>query len=115
MDGKLRTPDGLSEAAPHFHGHRQRLRDRFMAAGGGALADYELMELVLFRAIPRRDVKPLAKSLLARFGSFAETIAAAPERLREIDGLNDAAICEIKLIEAAARRFARGAVEKRAV
>jgi DNA repair protein RadC len=114
MDGKTRRAEGLSEAAPHFHGHRQRLRDRFMEAGGGALADYELMELVLFRAIPRRDVKPLAKALLARFGSFAEAAAASPERLREIDGLGEAAICELKLIEAAARRVARGTLEKRA-
>lgn len=115
MEGKTRPPDGLNEAAPHFHGHRQRLRDRFMEAGGAALADYELLELVLFRAILRRDVKPLAKALLARFGSFAEVAAAAPERLREIDGLGEAAICELKLIEAAARRLARGTLEKRAV
>ena len=107
---------GLSEAAtPHFHGHRQRLRDRFMEAGGAALADYELLELLLFRAIARRDVKPLAKALIARFGSFSEVIAARPERLREIDGLGEAAICEIKLVEAAARKLARGALEKRTV
>jgi len=106
---------GEREAAPHFHGHRQRLRDRFMAAGAGALADYELLELLLFRAIPRRDVKPLAKALIARFGSYSEVLAAAPERLREIDDLGEAAICEIKLVEAAARRLARGALEKRTV
>ncbi len=114
MEGKTRTTDGLSDAPPHFHGHRQRLRERFMDAGGAALADYELIELVLFRAIVRRDVKPLAKALIARFGSFAEVVAATPERLREIDGLGEAAICELKLVEAAARRLARGALEKRA-
>ena len=64
-----------SEAAPHYLGHRERLRERFRKAGGGALADYELLELVLFRVIPRRDVKPLAKALLGRFGSFAEVVA----------------------------------------
>jgi DNA repair protein RadC len=87
MKAKTQTPDGLREESPHFHGHRQRLRERFMEAGAGALADYELIELVLFRAIPRRDVKPLAKALIARFGSFAEAVAARPERLREIEGL----------------------------
>jgi DNA repair protein RadC len=113
MGEKLEQSRELQEAAPHFHGHRQRLRDRFMEAGPAALADYELLELVLFRAIVRRDVKPLAKALLARFGSFAEVVAARPERLREIEGLSEAAICEIKLMEAAAQRLARGAVEKR--
>lgn len=106
---------GLEEAAPHYHGHRQRLRDRFMEAGDAALADYELMELLLFRAIPRRDVKPLAKALIERFGSFAEALAARPERLREIEGLAEGAIVELKVTEAAARRLARGALEKRTV
>jgi len=110
-----KAADGLREEAPHFHGHRQRLRDRFLEAGEAALADYELLELVLYRAIPRRDVKPLAKSLIARFGSYSEVVAARPERLREIDGLGEAAICEIKLVEAAARRLARGNLQKRAV
>jgi DNA repair protein RadC len=116
MKDEFEAQGGLREApAPHFHGHRQRLRDRFMEAGPSALSDYELLELVLFRAIPRRDVKPLAKALVARFGSFAETIAARPERLREIEGLGEAAICELKLKEAAGRRLARGALEKRPV
>ncbi|HEY8160850.1 MAG: RadC family protein [Methylocystis sp.] len=107
---------GLEEAkAPHYHGHRQRLRDRFMEGGDSALADYELMELLLFRAIPRRDVKPLAKALIERFGSFAEALAARPERLHEIDGLSESAIVELKITEAAARRLARGALAKRTV
>ena len=75
---------------PHYHGHRERLRARFMDAGAEALADYEMLELVLFRALPRRDVKPLAKELLARFGSFAEVISAPPERLEEVEGLGEA-------------------------
>lgn len=103
----------LKEEAAHYLGHRQRLRDRFMESGANALADYELMELVLFRAIPRRDVKPLAKALIKRFGSFAETAAARPERLREIEGLGEAAIVEIKLAEAIATRLARGKIEAR--
>ncbi|WP_292527789.1 DNA repair protein RadC [Methylocystis sp.] len=106
---------GLRNSAPHYHGHRQRLRDRFMDAGEAALADYEMLELLLFRAIARRDVKPLAKALIARFGSYAETVAARPERLREVEGLNEAAIVEIKLVEAAAKRLARGALHKRPV
>jgi len=97
----------------HYLGHRQRLRDRFMESGESALADYELMELLLFRAIPRRDVKPLAKALVKRFGSFAEAVSARPERLREIEGLGEAAIIEIKLAEAAAIRVARGKLETR--
>ena len=90
---------------PHYTGHRERLRERFRTAGAEALADYEMLELVLFRAIPRRDVKELAKRLLARFGSFAEVVAAAPERLAEIDGLGAAAVAEIKIVEAAALRL----------
>jgi DNA repair protein RadC len=98
---------------PHYLGHRERLRDRFRAGGGSALADYELLELVLFRAIPRRDVKPLAKALLARFGTFAAVAAARPERLKEINGINEATIVELKIIEEAAKRFAKSAVENR--
>jgi DNA repair protein RadC len=104
---------GLAEAVPHYFGHRERLRDRFIEAGPDAVTEYELLELVLFRAIPRRDVKPLAKELIARFGSFAEVISAPPQRLREIAGLGDAAITEIKIVQAAAGRLARGQVKKR--
>jgi predicted signal transduction protein with EAL and GGDEF domain len=90
--------DGLSDSAtPHYAGHRERLRTRLLEAGEDALADYEILELVLFRAIPRRDVKPLAKALLARFGSFAEVIAAPAPRLGEIDGLGEAAIAEPRI------------------
>jgi DNA repair protein RadC len=74
-----------------------------------------MLELVLFRAVPRRDVKPLAKSLLARFGSFAEVISAPTERLKEIDGLGEAAVTEFKIVQAAAQRLARGALAKRPV
>jgi DNA repair protein RadC len=88
---------------------------RFLDAGAAALADYELLELVLFRAIPRRDLKPLTKMLLARFGSFAEAISASRERLKEVKGLSDAAIAELKIIEAAAGRLARGQVKERHV
>jgi DNA repair protein RadC len=106
---------GLSEAPPHYHGHRERLRARFREAGPEALADYEMLELILFRAIPMRDVKPLAKALLARFGSFAEVISAPPERLKEVDGLGEAAVTELKIVAAAAQRLAKGEVRKRPV
>ena len=101
------------EEAAHYHGHRERLRNRFLQAGEAALADYELLELILFRAIPRRDVKPLAKQLIARFGTFAEVIAAAPPRLAEIGELGPAAIADLKIIEAAARRLVKASVPKR--
>jgi DNA repair protein RadC len=104
---------GLAEAAPHYHGHRERLRARFRHTGADALADYELIELVLFRAIPQRDVKPLAKDLLKRFGSFNEVVSAPAARLKEVKGLGDAAITELKIVEAAAQRLARGKVGKR--
>ncbi|MCC6888623.1 MAG: DNA repair protein RadC [Hyphomicrobiales bacterium] len=100
-------------AAPHYHGHRERLRRRFLEAGSEALSDYELMELILFRAIPQRDVKPLAKTLIATFGSFAEVVAAPPQRLREIKGVKDAVVTELKIVHAAAARLARGEVSKR--
>jgi DNA repair protein RadC len=106
---------GLAEAPPHYHGHRERLRARFRAAGAGAVSDYELLELVLFRAIPQRDVKPLAKQLIARFGSFAEAIAAPEQRLAEVKGVGEAAITELKVVHAAASRLARGQVKGRTV
>jgi DNA repair protein RadC len=80
-------PAKAAEAEPHYHGHRDRLRARFREAGAGALSDYELLELLLFRVFRQKDVKPLAKTLLARFGSFAEVIAAPEARLREIEGV----------------------------
>jgi DNA repair protein RadC len=108
--------DGLGEApVPHYLGHRERLRERFLDGGPDAVTEYELLELVLFRAIPRRDVKPLAKALIAKFGSFGEVVSASRQRLREVDGLGDAAIAEIKIVQAAAGRLARGQAKKRTV
>ena len=111
---------GLAEAAPvaaeetpHYHGHRERLRARFADGGADALADYELLELALFRAIPRRDVKPLAKALIRRFGSFAEVVSAEPARLAEVEGVSAGVVADLKLIEAAGRRLARGAIAAR--
>lgn len=92
-------------AVPHYEGHRGRLRERFREAGAAALSDYELLELVLFAAIPRRDVKPLAKQLLANFGSFADVLAAPQEKLSEF--LGESAIVQLKIVEAAALRLSR--------
>ncbi len=100
---------------PHHVGHRGRLRQRLMAAGPDALPDYELLELVLFAAQPRRDVKPLAKTLLARFGSFAEVISAPPALLAEIDGVGDTVVATLKVVQAAALRLAQGEVMARPV
>lgn len=100
---------------PHYHGHRDRLRARFSETGGDALPDYELLELVLFRSIPRRDVKPIAKELIRRFGSFAEVLAAPSGRLMEVDGIGESVLIDLKITEAAARRLAKGAVAKRPV
>jgi DNA repair protein RadC len=99
--------------APHYHGHRERLRERFHSAGPDALSDYELLELALFPALPRRDTKPLAKSLLKKFGSFAEVIHAPETRLREVKGIGDASIHQLKLIAAAAGRIAKGRLKAR--
>src|SRR5437764_9603943 len=87
---------------PHYHGHRERLRERFYSAGPEALSDYELLEMALFPALPRRDTKPLAKALLKKFGSLAEVIHAPVARLRDVGGIGEAAINQSKLLAAAA-------------
>lgn len=95
----------LEASPPLYEGHRQRLRDRFRKGGAEALPDYELLELVLFRAIPRRDTKDLAKRLIARFGSFAGVLNAPEARLKEIEGAGEAVITELKLMRAGALRL----------
>ena len=97
---------------PHYHGHRERLRERFYGAGPEALSDYELLEMALFPALPRRDTKPLAKALLKKFGSFAEVIHAPVARLREVEGIGEASINQIKLLAAAASRVAKGEIKR---
>ena len=95
-------------------GHRERLRARFLKSGADTLPDYELLELTLFAALPRRDTKPLAKALLARFGSFAEVIAAPRARLLEIQGVGEGVANHLKIVEAAAQRLAKTRVIGRA-
>src|SRR5467141_1144754 len=103
---------GLAET-PHYHGHRDRLRERFRSAGPDALSDYELLEMLLFGSLSRGDVKPLAKSLIKEFGSFAEVIHAPEARLQKIDGLGEKTVTHIKLIAAAASRIAKGQLKQR--
>jgi DNA repair protein RadC len=99
----------MKEKSPN-HGHRERLRERFLKGGADAMPDYELLELVLFSALPRKDTKPLAKALIARFGSFAEVIAAKRERLLEVEGAGESVVNQLKVIEAAAQRLAKAKV-----
>jgi DNA repair protein RadC len=87
--------------------HRKRLRERFLIGGSGPMPDYELLELLLFRAIPRRDVKPIARNLLETFGDFNSVITAPLSRLKNISGLGSSAIVELKIVEAAAQRLSR--------
>ena len=100
---------------PHYHGHRERLRERFRNAGPAALSDYGLLEIVLFRAQPRRDMKPLAKELIRKFGSFAEVIFAPEHLLAEVKGLGATTITDLKVIAAAANRVTHGEVKQRTV
>ncbi len=87
------------------HGHRDRLRERFANAGPEALADYELLELLLFRLIPRRDTKPIAKALLKRFGSLSRTLGASPHLLREVPGIGASVAADLQVIAAVNQRM----------
>ena len=112
-DGTRRPTAELAEASgeslPHYHGHRQRLRERFLNGGRDALPDYELLELLLFMAIPRIDTKPLAKSLIDEFGSFADLIAAPVETLRQKD-VSENTIAALKVVETSALRLAKAKI-----
>lgn len=101
----MTTEAHRQDEKPHYHGHRDRLRERFLAGGVDALADYEVLELLLFMAIPRRDIKPLAKELVARFGNLAGVLNAPPGELRKVSGLSDASITALKIAQAAAHRM----------
>lgn len=105
--------DTEQEPKPHYAGHRQRLRERFAKAGADGVADYELLELVLFRAIPRRDVKPLAKALIDQYGSFGAVIAADPARLAETEGVSENVISEFKIVQAAALKLSQAKIMDR--
>lgn len=112
--GALFSGTVTTKAAPDDKaGHRQRLRDRFTNGGAEAVPDYELLEMILFRVFPRVDTKPIAKRLLARFGSFAEVVSAPAERLKEVEGIGDRAVQELKLIKTAAERLTKGQIGAR--
>lgn len=115
----------LSEKSPKFTqqpekpdanpnaGHRQRLKKRFSNAGADALADYELLELLLFRSLPRIDTKPIAKALIARFGSFGGVLSADTARLVEIKGIKEATALDLKIVAAAAQSLVKTSVKNR--
>lgn len=118
VPGKAPTTAPADEKAtsrPHYHGHRDRLRERFSTNGAEALADYEFLELLLFRSIPRADTKPVAKALLARFGSLAEVLGAPAHLLREVDGVGPSAALDLKLVASAARRMTHGEIKGRQI
>ncbi|MEM7123845.1 MAG: DNA repair protein RadC [Pseudomonadota bacterium] len=106
--------DGTKET-PHYHGHRERLRQRFLRDGPDGLPDYELLELLLTYAIPRSDVKPLAKRLIDRFGSYAEVIAAEPERLMEVKGVKQNTAIALMVAKASAARLLKGELAARPI
>ena len=104
----LQAVDAKGRLPSYIKDHRTRLRQRFVTGGPEAVPDYELLELVLFRAIPRQDVKPLARKLLDRFGSFAAVMAAAPARLAEVHGVGAAVVTELKVVGPSAPSWSRG-------
>lgn len=108
-------PEALVKEKPHYTGHRQRLRDRFLQSGGEAVADYEILEMILFPSHPRGDVKPVAKALLAHFGSFGQVLHADPQELLKVKGVNETAVSAIKVTKAAAERLLKEEVTDRTV
>jgi DNA repair protein RadC len=105
----------VPDRRPHYWGHRERLRQRFLAGGHAAMPEYELLELVLFNAIPRIDVKPLAKALLAAFGDLNGVVAAGEHRLGRVPGVTPQVYLQLKVVEAVAHRMARARVMRREV
>ncbi len=103
------------EVAAAHKGHRQRLRDRFRVSGEQSLADYELLEFLLFSALPRQDTKPIAKALLKRFGSFSAALAAPRARLMEINGLSEISVDTLKAVHAAIGRYHMSEINQRQV
>ena len=108
----IATPD---DSAAHYHGHRERLRSKFRDLGDGALADYELLELLLFRLIPRRDTKPIAKALMARFGTLSGVLGAPLPLLLEVKGIGEAVALDLKLIASTAQRMLKSEIRNKQV
>jgi DNA repair protein RadC len=118
---KSRTlPHGAAEApltaeTPHYLGHRERLRERLLEGGTDAVPDYELLEFLLYSAQPRRDTKPLAKALFARFGGLAGVLGADREALKAVPGMGDASVAALLAVRAAAARLLRAEVKEREI
>lgn len=106
---------GADLVEDHRKNHRVRLRQRFTEGGAQAVPDYELLEMVLYRAIRRGDTKPLAKRLIKRFGDLNHVLAAPPARLRDVEGVGDAVVFELKLMEAVGHRMARAKIIRKPV
>lgn len=104
-----------SDDTPHYHGHRDRLRHRFLDGGPEAMQDYELLEILLFTAIPRKDVKPLAKELITKFGNIAGVINASVEDLTKIKGISENTAITIKLVQASAHRLMKQEIMQRPI
>ncbi len=118
MEPPRRTPSAAAAhepEKPHYLGHRERLRERLLAAGADALPDYELLEFLLFAARPRGDTKPLAKALIQRFGSFAAVLGAEKEALLDVEGMGEASAAALLAVRAAAQRFLRADLTQRPV
>lgn len=112
---KPETTNRPSQSKPHFHDHRNRLRDKFARRGGDAFDDYELLELILFQVLPRIDTKPIAKALIKQFGSLADVVAAPVEKLVEVKGIGASSAQHMKLLHQVSVRINRSAVINRPV
>lgn len=116
MTVNAKKSNGETTKDASYHGHRRRLKQRFLTQGGSALADYEILEMLLFAAFPRRDVKPLAKQILSKYnGSLSAVLGASPERLKDIEGIGDSAASSIKIVHEAALRMLKEEHHKRPV
>jgi DNA repair protein RadC len=115
IDGKTEQASPAREGEAHYHGHRDRLRNRYRESGDTALADYEILELLLFRLIPRRDTKPIAKALIARFGTLGGVFGAPAALLQEVSGVGETVALDIKLISTIAHRTLKSELRSKQV
>lgn len=107
--------EGADKKSPHYLGHRERLRKRFLESQGDGMPDYEILELLLMTALPQKDVKPLAKDLIARFENLAGVLTATPEELMAVPGIKETACAALKVVRAAAERLARAAISDKPI
>lgn len=112
---KVIQTSGVADPPAHYHGHRDRLREKYRDHGDTALADYEILELLLFRSIPRRDTKPLAKVLIARFGTLAGVLGAPLHLLQEVKGVGESVALDLKLVATAGQRMLKSELRDKQV